>query len=547
MPGLLSLSVSCLGRVFGLDVFGGSHYNVRLLSDGSDRYPSKGYISEPVLVYFMGERGLGIKGWLSGPAEKQRQQKTETVSESSEINLDKHRIAVLPLANISPSPSDEFFADGLTEELISVVSRIPGLKTISRTSVMRYKGSAKAVPEIARELNVGTVLEGSVRKAGNRLRVNMQLIDVASDEPLCAESYDRELEDVFAIQSDIANCLAKKLEVQLMVGERRRIEKKPTENIEAYTLYLQALHYRGAKTEEGFRKAVDLLMEAVRKDLGFAVAYETLADCYERMGEAGILPPKESFPVARKYAEMAISLDESLAEPHATIGALCHEFYYDQVMAEKEFRRALSLNPNFGKVCHSYSAHLAGAGRLDEAIKEVVRAQELNPLALEVNDCAAVIYNCADQTDKSLKVCERMLEIDENYFPAYEKIAETYIHKAMIDDAIAACQKGVALSKGSPSSKSRLGFAYACAGRTDEARKILRELEEDANKRYVSPTAIALVHCGLGEKAEAIRWLERACDERAGGITAIKARPMWASLRAEPGFKKLLDKMGLNA
>jgi len=499
------------------------------------------------LTFVSDNRGVGLKGWLAGPGAKSVQRKNEELIKPLAVDLDRHRIAVLPLVNISPTKADEYFADGLTEEFISSVSKIPGLKTISRTSVMRYKGTSKSVEEIARELNVGTVLEGSVRKAGNRLRITMQLIDVQKDEPLCSETYDRELEDVLAIQSDIANCVAKALEVRLLTPEKRRIEKRATANIEAYTLYLRALHSRGGKTEEGFRKAIDYFLEALRKDPGFAGAYEGLADCYERMGESGILQPKESFPIARKHAEKALNLDDSLAEAHATLAAVLEEYYFDQATAEREFKRAISLNPNFGRVCQSYGAHLACVGRLDEAVKEIGRAQELNPLAIEVNECAAVIFNCTNQTDKSLEFCDRMLEMDENYFPAYHKIAEVYIQKLMFDEAIEALQKSIAISNGAATVKGKLGFAYACAGRDDEARKILRELEEDSKKRYVSPIAIAIVHCGLGEKDQAIKWLEKSCEERAGGVTTIKVRPMWASLRSEPRFIKLLDKMGLNA
>ena len=190
---------------------------------------------------------------------------------------------------------------------------------------------------------------------------------------------------------------------------------------------------------------------------------------------------------------------------------------------------------------------MAYMGRLDEAIIEIGRAQDVNPLALEVNECAAVIFNCANQSDKSLEFCERMLKMDENYFPAYEKIGEAYMQESRFDDAIEALQKGVAISNGASTIKGRLGFAYACAGRNDEARKMLRELEEDSRKRYVSPVAIALVHCGLGDKGQAIKWLERACEEHAGGVLGIKVRPLWASLRSEPRFISLLDKMGLNA
>ncbi len=489
------------------------------------------------------ERGVGLKGWLSGP--KRKPQKAGHEPETT-VLLDKHRIAVLPMANISPDPQDEYFADGMTEELISTVSKIGDLRTISRTSTMRYKGTSLTLREIANELNVGTVLEGSVRKAGSKLRINVQLIDVQQDEHLWSQSYNRELEDIFAIQSDIANKVAEALQVHLLTREKQRIKKKATTNIESYTLYLKGLHYRSVRTEEGYRKAIEYFEEALKNDSNFALACAGIADCYERMGEDGILSPKESFPRAKEYAVKAIQLDGSLAEARATLGAVLEEYYYDQPGAEKEFKLAIDLNPNYGRVCHSYGAHLACMGRLDEAIAEIGRAQELNPLALEVNDCAAVIFNCADQFDKCLDACEKMLRIDANYLPAHQDLAEAYLQKSRFDDAIEVLRKAVTISGGASTAKGRLGFAYARAGRETEARKMLQELEQDSKERYVSPVAFAVVYCGLGDGKRAIEWLERACAERAGGLLSIKMRPLWADLRREPGFKQILDKIGLN-
>lgn len=499
----------------------------------------------------MSDKGLGIKGWLAGPEPKNTQRKTEqqqaveTKQQSSSLPLDKHRIAVLPLVNISPSPADEYFADGMTEELISAVSRIRDIRTISRTSVMKYKGTTKSVDEIARELNVGTVLEGSVRKAGNKLRINMQLIDVQSDEPLCSESFDRDLEDVFAIQSDIANCVAETLQIHLLAREKQRIEKRATTNMEAYTLYLKGLQRRGEGTEEGYKKAIQYFEDSLKKDPKFAFAYSGIADCYENMADKGILPPEESFPRAKEYARKALEIDESLAEAHATLGAVLCDYDFDQIGAEKEYKRALSLNPNFGRVCRSYGVYLAVMGRMDEAVAEISRAQDVNPFALDVCNCAAVIFNAANQPAKSLAACERMLSINENYFPAYQDLAETYLENSRFEDAVEVLQKAVAISNGAATVKGRLAFAQARAGRPEEARKILRELEEESKKSYVSPMSFATAYCGLEEKEQALKWLERAYEERAGGITVIKVRPMWATLRSEPRFDKLVNKMGL--
>src|SRR5256886_2717074 len=455
------------------------------------------------------------------------------------------RIAVLPLSSISPDPGDEYFAAGLTEELISAVSKIGDLRTTSRTSAMRYKGTKKSVSEIASELGVGSILEGSVRKAGNRLRITIELIDVERDEQLWSQSYDRELADIFAIQGDIANKVAEALQVHLLVDERQRIERRATANMEAYSLYLKGLHYRSERTEEGYKRALRYFENAIAEDPRFALAYEGIAECYERMGEEGYLPPNESFPKAQDFAQKALNLDDSLAEPHATLAAVMESYYYDQGAAEEEFRLALDLNPNYGRVCNSYGAHLACTGRLDEAIAEIGRARSLNPLALEVNDCAAVIFNCANQFDKSLEACEKMFKIDESFFPAYQDLAEAYIEKSRYDEAIEVLQKAMALSKGASTIRGRLGFAYARAGRSAEARAILREMEEDPKHKYVSPVALAIVNCGLGENQSAIRWLETAREQRAGGLLSLKIRPLWACLRAEPGFTEVVKSLGL--
>lgn len=461
-------------------------------------------------------------------------------------SFEKTKVAVLPLRSISPNPDDEYFADGMTEELISAVSKIGDLRTISRSSAMRFKSTDKSITEIAAELRVGAVIEGSVRKAGNTLRINVQLVDVRKDEHLWSQSYDRQLEDVFAIQSDIASKVAEALEVQILEQERHRIEKKATHNMESYTLYLKGLHHRGERTEEGYRKAIRYFEEALKKDPKFALAYAGLAECYDLMGDEGYMSPKESFPKAEEFARRALKLDATLAEAHATLGAVMQTYYYDQAGAEEEFRHALDLNANYGRVCNSYGSYLACMGRLDEAVTEIGRAQELNPLALEVNNCAAVIFNCVNEFDKSVEACEKMLRVDENFLPAYQGLAEAYLEKSRFDDAVVVLRKALEISKGAAPVKARLGLAYARAGLTEKARGILRELEEESNQKYVSPMAFAIIYCGLGEKDKSVRFLERACEERAGGVISVKVRPMWASLRSEPAFGQLLSRMGLD-
>ncbi len=455
-----------------------------------------------------------------------------------------HRIVIVPFVNISPSAGDEYFADGMTEELISAVSKVSGLRVISRTSAMKYKGTNKSVREIAGELNSDVALEGSVRKAGNKVRINVQLIDVQRDEYVWSQSYDRELEDVFEIQSDIASSVAHALQVRLLATEKQSIERKATEDISAYNLYLKGLHFRSEGTGKGLRRAIRYFQEALRRDSRFALAYAGLADCYLRLADDEILPAKEGYPKAEKFASKALQLDETIPEAHATLGAVFESYYWDFRRAEKEFILALGLNPSYGRVCKSYGVHLALMGKLDQAVAEIKRAQELNPIALDLNECAAVVYDWANQYENSLQACQMMLRIDEEYFPAYVHLADTYAHKAMFDEALQALQKALKLSNGELSVKGRIAYLYALSGKEKEARRILAELEDYSKKKHVSPITFARIYCGLGEKDKALDWLEKAYEERDSGVTSLKGYYTWVSLSSFPRFKRLLKKVG---
>ena len=311
--------------------------------------------------------------------------------ETASVSLDRKRIAVLPFLNISPDPNDAYFADGLTEELMVRLSSISGLKVIARTSTMRFRGTAKGVGEIGKELRAGTVLEGSVRKAANKLRVTAQLIDAGSEEHLWAQNYDRQLEDVFAIQTEVAQNVADALKTQMLGEEREHIEKKPTQDIGAYTLYLKGRYYWNERNKESLERAIKYFEEAIKRDPRFALAYSGLADSYRVLVDHGYLPPSEGSPKAKEAARKALELDETLAEAHTSLASIL-SLQWDWRGAEEEFAKALRSNPNYATAHHWYSIHLITLGRLDEAIKEVKIAEELDPLSPMIHTCVGALY-----------------------------------------------------------------------------------------------------------------------------------------------------------
>jgi len=461
---------------------------------------------------------------------------------------------VLPLQNISPDSKDEYFAAGLTEELTSTISKIHGLSVISSTSAVQYKMRSKSIVEAGRELNVGTLLEGSVRKSGNALRVTIQMIDGNKDDHVWAESYDRELRDVFAIQSDIAERVAEALQIQLLSDEKKEIEKRTTENPEAYTLYLKGRFFWNQRELDGFRKALELFQQAVDKDPAFAPAYAGLADTYLLLGRAGHSSPKLTYPKSTEYAEKAISLDARLPEPHVAIAAIRQEYEWKWEESENEFKRAIELNPSYSIAHIWYALYLGHVGRFEEAIEQASRALELDPMSPRIYCGASEEYLFARQYDRAIECTDRALEINPDFGGAYGYRAYAYVEKKMYDEAIADFQRAGKML-GARAWKGRLGHVYGMSGRVNEAEKILNELETESNpnlpqRPFIPPpptTAFdkALVYLGLGEKTRAIEWLEKACDERTAEIIHVKCEPIYDIVRDEPRFKTLVHRIGL--
>jgi TolB-like protein/Tfp pilus assembly protein PilF len=465
--------------------------------------------------------------------------------EITKISLDKKRIAVLPFMNISPDPNDAYFADGLTEELIARLSTISGFKVIARTSIMRFRGTTKSVGEIGKELKSGTVLEGSVRKAANRLRVTAQLIDATTEEHLWVQNYDRQLEDVFAIQTEVARNVSDALETQLLSEEREHIEKKPTGDIGAYTFYLKGRYYWNERSRDALEKAIKYFEEAIRRDPGFALAYAGLADSYIVLVDHGHLPRSEGFPKAKEAARKALELDETLAEAHTSLGNIL-SCQWDWLGAEEEFARALRSNPNYATAHHWYSIHLLTLGRLDEAIEELKIAEELDPLSPMIHAYAGLVYLAARQYDIALAELDKALELDPNFVPALANRVDVYCAESMFEEALAQLERVLPFFQPlSTAMKAEVGSVYAASGRTEKAKRILRECEEaSAHERAedVNQRALAIIHLKLGNKDRASEWLEKAFEARTITPYLVKLTPHFDEISSDPRFEELLKK-----
>lgn len=470
-------------------------------------------------------------------------EKTPERVQREEPSIDKTRMAVLPLANISPNPSDEYFADGLTEELISTASKIRGLKVIARTSIIKYKDGKKSAEEIGRELKVGTILEGSVRKAGDNFRISVQLIDTETSEHLWGENYDRKIEDIFAIQSEISQKIASSLKVKISQFERKAMSRST--NVEAYTLYLRGRHDWNKRTKESLKRAIRYFERALKKDRSYALANCGLADSYALLALFEFERPGDAFPKARANAERAIKIDPRLAEAHVSLGLVMFQYEWNWDRAESEFRRALELNPNYPQAHQFYADYLKAMGRFGEALSEMRRALELDPLSLAISTGLGHVLYLSRQYDLAIEQYLRALELDPKFVQAHLWFGRPYLQKKMYDEAISEVKQAVELSGGSTISLAVLGHAYASAGKREEALEIVKTLKERAKKQYLPSYWIALIYTGLEDKENAFLWLERAFHEHSSWLVWIGVEPRFDVLRSDPRFTSLAKRMKL--
>ncbi|MGE5833155.1 MAG: tetratricopeptide repeat protein [Acidobacteriota bacterium] len=454
-------------------------------------------------------------------------------------------LAVLPLENLSGDASQEYFADGMTDQLIATLGRISALRVISRTSVMGYKGARKPLPQIARELNVDAVIEGSIMRSGGQVRITAQLIEAAADKHLWAQSYDGDLRDILALQSRVAGAIAEEIRINVKPKEQAALKNVKAVNPDAYEAYLKGRYFWNKRTADGLKKAKEYFDEAVAKAPDYAQAYSGLADTYALLGdwEYGVLSSKEALPSAKAAAIKAIDLDNTLGEAHTSLAFALSSFDWDWPSAEKEFRRALELNPGYATAHHWYAWQLSLLGRHGEAIAEMKEAKSLDPLSLIINAELAELLLIAHLYDESVQQSRQTIEMDPDFALAHNQLAEAYLQEHRHDDAITEFQKAVELSGGSPICTANLARAYASAGRSADAEQLLTDLKKRSNPAYSNASEIALVYAALGEKAQAMAWLERGYAERFN--PSVLLRPGFDSLRADPRFRDLIRRVGL--
>ena len=458
------------------------------------------------------------------------------------LPIPEKSIAVLPFDNLSRDPDNAYFTEGVQDEILTRLAKVADLKVIARTSTQKFKSAPEDLSAIAKQLGVTNILEGSVQKAGDRVRVNVQLINAMNDVHLWAETYDRQLIDIFSVESEIAKTIADALQAKLTGSEKSSIAKAPTSNPEAYELYLKGRFFWNKRSGVDLRKAIEYFNQAIAKDPNYALAYAGLADSYLLLPNYGNASTLGSIPPARAAVKIALELDDSLAEAHASSGLLDQiELHLEQ--GNSELERAIQLKPNYATAHHWLMLGYLTLGHFDPAIVEGKRALELDPLSLIINADFAWTYFCARRFDDAEAQARKTLEIDPQFFLAHYYLGEVLQFKGHLADAISEFQRSFDLN-GDPYSLGMLGQAYARSGQKDEAQKVLARLNDLAKSRYVAPYAVALVDLGLGEKEAALDELERAYQRgETNYLFVIKVDPFVDDLRGNPRFEALVEKI----
>jgi adenylate cyclase len=454
-------------------------------------------------------------------------------------------IAVLPLDNFSGDPNQEYFADGMTDELTTDLATISALRVISRGSVMQYKGAHRPpTPEIAKALNVDAVVEGSVMRVGDRVRITAQLIDAPADKHLWAKSYQRDSRDVLALQDELAAAIARQINIELTPAEQARFANAHPVNPQAHEAYLKGRYYLSSFTEEGVSKAIGQFEQAIKADASFALPYTGLADAYS-YGDDWYFPANEVMPKAKAAAEKALQLDDSLAEAHASLAFINWQYDFDWAGGESEYRRAIGLNPNYAEAHHQYGYLLAFRGRFDESLSEMKRAGELDPLSAGITNDVGFPLTLQAKYEAAKEQARLAMELDSNFYLAHWALGWMDIEAGNFSAAIPQIERA-RVTDSPPFVAGWLGYAYAATGERGKAEAMIAELNQMSSRRFVSPFCIAIIYLGLGDKERALNGLEKAYEARLQWLTFLKVDRVFDPLRADPRFIELLKKVGLD-
>ena len=459
--------------------------------------------------------------------------------------VERQSIVVLPFTNMSSDPENEFFADGITEEIINALAQIEDLRVAARTSAFSFKGKHADLRTIGERLNVTTVLEGSVRKSGNRLRIMAQLINVADGYHLWSERYDRELQDIFEVQDEIAKTIADRLKVTLGAGREKRLVRAGTKNLEAYQLYLKGRFHWNQRTPNGLRQALECFLGAIEKDPTYALAYAGLADTYNLSSFLNVFPPGEVMPKAKAAAAKALEIDDGLAEAHVSLGHASFTYDWDWTAAGRHFGQALAMNPAYVRNHSFYPLYLSALGQFEEAVAVAKCALDLDPASPIVSHMLAVQLYLARQFDQAIQQSHKTLELDPNFAIAYAVSGQAYASKGLYREALPDLDKFSALSRGGAVSLALLGYAHARLGERNEALRMLEELRALAKRSFVPAFSFALIYAGLEDKDQAFTWLEKACEERFNRLAYVNVEALWDPLRSDPRFAELLRRIGI--
>jgi len=454
-------------------------------------------------------------------------------------------LAVLPLENLSGDASQNYFADGMTDELITDLAQISALRVISRTSVMVYKGARKPLPQIARELNVDAVVEGTVLRAGDQIRITVQLIEASSDKHLWSQSYEGELRDVLVLQNKVAGTIADQIRVNLTPQEQAALKNVKVVDPEAYESYLKGRYFWNKRTADGLKVALAYFNQAIEEDPKYAQAYSGLADTYALLGDwqYAVMTPKEALPRAKAAAIRALELDNALGEAHNSLAFVLDGFDWDLDSGGNEFRRAIELSPGYATAHHWYAWHLGLLGRFDDAISEMKKAENLDPLSLIINADLAELLVLAHAYDESIRQSRKTIEMDPNFALAHSQLAQAYLQKHMNDEAVAELQKAVHLSGDSPTCIANLARAYVASGKRSQAVKLLNDLKKRSSPSHSNASEIAMIYAALGDSDQAMNWLEKGYGERFN--PGVLLRPGFDPLRANSRFQNLVHRVGL--